>query len=130
MPRSWRNPLIYEINTRCWLRELSAAAGTPVRLAGIPDEEPRRLRRLGFTDAGQLDYRNPEPRGRMQNELLSVANRCDGVRCDMAMLLLEEVFARSWAGVPAPVAAMDKEFWVTAIGAIRSAHPDFVFVAE
>jgi glycosidase len=83
-----------------------------------------------WTDTAQLDYRNPETRTRMQNELLSVANRCDGVRCDMAMLLLEEVFARNWAGVPAPVAPMDQEFWVTAIGAIRSAHPDFVFVAE
>src|SRR5438046_7492503 len=41
-----------------------------------------------WTDTVQLDYRNPETRARMQTELLTVAARCDGVRCDMAMLVL------------------------------------------
>ena len=33
------HPLLYEINTRCWLKELSRAAGRLVTLAQIPERE-------------------------------------------------------------------------------------------
>src|SRR6267143_4841748 len=46
-----------------------------------------------WTDVAQLDYRQPATRAAMKKQLLSVATQCDGVRCDMAMLLLNEVFA-------------------------------------
>ncbi len=32
-------PLLYELNTRCWLRELSARSGTAVTLANVPESE-------------------------------------------------------------------------------------------
>ena len=50
-----------------------------------------------WADTAQLDYRNPATRAAMVEELKSVARRCDGVRCDMAMLLLNDIFARTWA---------------------------------
>ena len=56
-------------------------------------------------------------------ELLAIAEQCDGVRCDMAMLLLPEVFQRTWGRAPAP-------FWPKAIAAVREAHPGFTFLAE
>ena len=60
--------------------------------------------------------------------LADVAAQCDGVRCDMAMLLLNRVFAQTWGervGWPPP-----SEYWTDVIGATRHVHPDFVFVAE
>jgi len=32
----------------------------------------------------------------MIGELLKIAGQCDGVRCDMAMLVLPDVFERTW----------------------------------
>jgi hypothetical protein len=83
-----------------------------------------------WVDTAQLDYRNPATRQAMIDELRRLANLCDGVRCDMAMLLLNEVFARNWSGFevahPPPV----REFWSEAIQAIRSERSDFLFLAE
>jgi len=44
----------------------------------------------------QLDYGNPATQEAMIGELLRVAGQCDGVRCDMAMLVLPDVFERTW----------------------------------
>src|SRR2546430_17253202 len=43
------HPLVYEINTRCWLRELSTPSGQPATLGSVPDAEFERWRDLGFT---------------------------------------------------------------------------------
>ena len=52
----------------------------------------------GWTDTVQLDHANPETQATMRAELLKIAGLCDGLRCDMAMLLLPEVFERSLGG--------------------------------
>ena len=52
-----------------------------------------------------------------------MAGKCDGVRCDMAMLVLPEVFQRTWGITPEP-------FWPKATAAVREAHPAFTFMAE
>jgi hypothetical protein len=80
----------------------------------------------GWTDTLQLDYRLPALREAMTAELLRVAARCDGVRCDMAMLLEPDVISRTWpradpAGPP---------FWPDAIARVRREHADFLFLAE
>ncbi len=257
------NPLLYEINTRCWLRELSDSLGRAVTLADVPDAEFARWRKLGFThvwlmgvwttgpkcralaleladlrsaydqalpgwkesdvagspyaiadyrvprslggeaglksfraklraqgmklvldfvpnhlgldhawlreqpdlfmqspvevpgtfaqetvtgvrwlahgkdpyflpwsDTVQLDYRRVSTRVAMRDLLFSVAERCDGVRCDMAMLLLNEVFAQTWANFPSNAETPDHEFWGDAVAAVKQAHPDFLFLAE
>jgi hypothetical protein len=257
------NPILYQINTRCWLRELSAAAGRAVTLAGVSDAEFSRWRQLGFThiwlmglwttgpksraralaepnlrrtydeilpgwrdadvggspyaiadykvpralggDAGlkkfrarlhahglklildfvpnhlgldhawlreqpdlfvqspvevmgtfaadtvtgtrwlahgkdpyflpwtdtvQLDYRRLGTRGAMKELLHTVAARCDGVRCDMAMLLLNDVFAKTWENFPYAAETPEREFWADAIPAVKLAHPDCLFLAE
>jgi glycosidase len=90
----------------------------------------------GWTDTLQLDYRRRETRQAMIEQLEKVASRCDGVRCDMAMLLLNDVFDKTWAHVPAmdqhgqPIEPCADEFWWTAIHTVRSKHPGFMFVAE
>lgn len=76
-----------------------------------------------WPDTLQLNYAHPELRAAMRGELLRIAERCDGVRCDMAMLVLPEVFKRTWHLAAEP-------FWPVAIAAVREAHPGFYFMAE
>ena len=82
-----------------------------------------------WTDTAQLDYRRADTRRAMTAELAGVARLCDGVRCDMAMLVLSDIFASTWAGFPGGPAPSD-EFWGAAISATRRRNPDFLFLAE
>jgi Alpha amylase, catalytic domain len=77
----------------------------------------------GWQDTLQLNYANPELQEAMISELLRIAERADGVRCDMAMLILPEVFEQTWGLRPRP-------FWPDAIGRVRESRPDFLFLAE
>ena len=77
----------------------------------------------GWPDTLQLDYANPDLQRAKRDELLAVAGKCDGVRCDMAMLLLPDVFQRTWGVTPEP-------FWPATTAAVRQAHPGFTFMAE
>lgn len=77
----------------------------------------------GWPDTLQLDYSNPAVPQAMQKELLHIASLCDGVRCDMAMLLLPQVFERTWQRTMAP-------FWPATIKIVREQFSDFIFLAE
>jgi hypothetical protein len=77
----------------------------------------------GWPDTLQLNYANPNLQDAMTSELERIAELCDGVRCDMAMLVLPDVFERTWGQRPAP-------FWPQAIARVRSRHPEFLFIAE
>jgi hypothetical protein len=77
----------------------------------------------GWPDTLQLDYANPALQEAMIGELQRIATQCEGVRCDMAMLVLPEVFERTW-GRRAPL------FWPTATRRVREQSPRFVFMAE
>ena len=77
----------------------------------------------GWPDTLQLDYGNPELQRAMTGELERIAGQCDGVRCDMAMLVLPDVFERTWGIRP-------DLFWPKATEAVRRKHPDFRFMAE
>jgi Alpha amylase, catalytic domain len=87
----------------------------------------------GWSDTLQLDFSHAGLRRAQMDALDGIADRCDGVRCDMAMLIQPAVFETTWGrrapldgGPPAPVAP----FWPEAIVATRRRHPDFLFVAE
>jgi hypothetical protein len=77
----------------------------------------------GWPDTLQLNYGNPELQRAMIGELERIAGQCDGVRCDMAMLVVPEVFERTW-GIRAEL------FWPKATEAARRKNPDFQFMAE
>jgi hypothetical protein len=112
-------------------------AGTEAHLA----EQPRNYRRLeaggrsrilaygrdpyfaGWPDTLQLDYGNPALQEAMLGELTRIASQCDGVRCDMAMLILPEVFERTWGRTAQP-------FWPRVTGAVKRVVPGFLFLAE
>jgi hypothetical protein len=81
-----------------------------------------------WSDVVQLNAFDPGLRAAMIAELKAIAEQCDGVRCDMAMLVMNDIFAQTWgerAGDP-PIA----EYWDEVIGAVRAAHPDFIWIAE
>jgi hypothetical protein len=87
----------------------------------------------GWPDTLQLNYRHGGFREAELQVLARIAERCDGVRCDMAMLLQPDVFARTWGDRARPVDGSppeDDPFWPRAIAAIRKRHPSFVFLAE
>ena len=87
----------------------------------------------GWPDTLQLNYRHAGLRTAMIDVLSDIARQCDGVRCDMAMLVLPDVIARTWGERARPAdgtGAVDASFWPEAIGRIRGASPDFVFMAE
>jgi hypothetical protein len=87
----------------------------------------------GWPDTLQLNYRHPKLRAAMIEVLRAIATRCDGVRCDMAMLVLPEVFARTWGQASIPwdgAAPVDTPFWTEAIGRVRQESPEFLFMAE
>ena len=83
-----------------------------------------------WTDVVQLDYRRAETHTAMQELLQAIATKCDGVRCDMAMLLLNEVFARTWSHLPATESTPSQECWPEAIQAVKRTHPEFILMAE
>jgi len=56
-----------------------------------------------------------------------VAGRCDGIRCDMAMLVTQDIFQRTWGGQFDPPHA---EFWPCAVTGVKAAYPDFLLLAE
>jgi hypothetical protein len=77
----------------------------------------------GWPDTLQLNYANAGLREAMVSELANIAEMCEGVRCDMAMLILPDVFERTWGMRPAA-------FWPDAIDRTRARQPGFIFMAE
>lgn len=80
-----------------------------------------------WTDTVQLDYRLPVTRRAMEELLVELAGQCDGLRCDMAMLVLEDVFATTWGE---RTGAETGDFWTQAVGKLRERGLDTVLLAE
>ncbi len=77
----------------------------------------------GWPDTVQLDYSNPSAAEAMVRELVHISDLCDGVRCDMAMLVLPDIFKRTWGRSAVT-------FWPLAIKTVREKVHDFCFMAE
>lgn len=87
----------------------------------------------GWPDTFQLNYRHPALREAMTQILLTLAHVADGVRCDMAMLILPEVFQRTWGERSLPtdgLAPVDEPFWPGATARVKAQNPQFIFMAE
>ena len=81
-----------------------------------------------WPDVLQLNVFQSGLREAVIDTLSDIASQCDGVRCDMAMLPMNDVFERTWG--PRAGQRPVTEYWVDVIAAVRKAHPDFLFVAE
>jgi hypothetical protein len=86
-----------------------------------------------WCDTAQLDYTSEKLRRRQIENLKCISQHADGVRCDMAMLILRDYFRGRWY-TNAPDdwfnSRMPGEFWEEAIAEVRSSHPEFIFLAE
>ena len=81
-----------------------------------------------WPDVLQLNAFDAGLRQAAAETLLDIAGHCDGVRCDMAMLVLNSVFERTWG--PRAGARPDVDYWAAIIPAVKAQHPDFTFIAE
>ncbi len=81
-----------------------------------------------WTDTAQINAFSQEARSKTINTLLSIAEFCDAVRCDMAMLMTNNVFRRTWGNKAGPTPKT--EFWEDIIPAVKKNYPDFKFIAE
>jgi glycosidase len=87
----------------------------------------------GWPDTLQLNCRSAAVRGALLVELDRIADRCDGVRCDMAMLLLPDVIRQTWGDRSRPADGslpVDAPVWPEATARVRGRHPEFLFLAE
>ncbi len=83
-----------------------------------------------WTDTAQVNFYSTDLREAFTGELLKIAEVADGVRCDMAMLALNDVFGQVWGEIVKGYPRPETEFWAEAIGGVRQRWPDFVFLAE
>ncbi|MBO0910659.1 MAG: alpha-amylase [Acidobacteria bacterium] len=81
-----------------------------------------------WADVLQLNAFNPDLRRAVFDTISAIAGQCDGIRCDMAMLLTNPIFERTWGGRSGKRPAT--EYWVDIISAIKNRHPNFLFIAE
>jgi hypothetical protein len=85
-----------------------------------------------WKDTAQVNFYNPEARKFLISILNNLTDVCDGVRCDMAMLPLNNVFFNTWVGVIKKhgYERPEKEFWEEAITEVKKNKSDFIFIAE
>lgn len=81
-----------------------------------------------WRDVAQLNAFHAGLRAAALETVHALAAQCDGVRCDMAMLLLNEIFARTWGERAG--AAPETDYWRALIPAVKAQFPDFQFIAE
>ena len=81
-----------------------------------------------WPDVLQLNAFDGGMRSAAIETVTDIAEQSDGVRCDMAMLLLNEVFARTWGNRAGQRPA--SEYWTNVIPAVKKKFPNFIFIAE
>ncbi|HCE44599.1 MAG TPA: alpha-amylase [Lentisphaeria bacterium] len=81
-----------------------------------------------WPDVLQLNAFSRDLRKTVLETVSEIADQCDGIRCDMAMLMMNKIFERTW-GARAGQKPSD-DYWSTLIPAIKSRSPGFLFIAE
>ena len=49
-----------------------------------------------WKDTAQWNFWNPETRNHLKNVVMKIASLSDGMRCDMAMIILNDLFYAKW----------------------------------
>jgi glycosidase len=81
-----------------------------------------------WPDVLQLNAFQPGLRAAVIETVTEIAGQCDGIRCDMAMLMLNNIFERTWGARAG--AKPSEDYWRTIIPAIKAKSPEFRFIAE
>ena len=85
-----------------------------------------------WLDTIQVNYFSDSARYFMFDALKNIAKLCDGVRCDMAMLPMNNIFQNTWRKPleMLGIKRVKEEFWVNAIQQTKEVKDDFLFIAE
>lgn len=85
-----------------------------------------------WQDTIQINFFSKDARKFLTDILLNLTKVCDGVRCDMAMLALNNVFKNTWAGAISKknIEPLPEEFWGQIIHTVKNTRNDFLFIAE
>ena len=85
-----------------------------------------------WQDTVQVNYFSLQAREFMIKTMISLTHVCDGVRCDMAMLALNNVFRNTWGGILSNMGfeKPQDEFWKVAIEIVKNYSTGFIFIAE
>jgi len=81
-----------------------------------------------WPDVLQLNAFQPELRQAVVDTVSSIAEQCDGIRCDMAMLVLNNIFEHTWGDRAGTRPVHD--YWTTVIPAVKGKYREFRFIAE
>jgi len=81
-----------------------------------------------WPDVLQLNAFDSGLRAAAVETVREIAAQCDAVRCDMAMLMMNDVFERTWG--PRAGARPAEDYWTTVIPAVHAKRPEFRFLAE
>ncbi len=81
-----------------------------------------------WPDVLQLNSYEEGLRSAVVDTLLDIAGQCDGVRCDMAMLVMNSIFEKTWGGRAGP--RPDEDYWPRIIPAVKERYEGFRFMAE
>ena len=85
-----------------------------------------------WQDTVQVNFFSTNARNYLCEIILKLAEVSDGIRCDMAMLPLNNVFSNTWVGVLKKnnITKPSDEFWGTTIKKVKEKNPGFIFLAE
>jgi hypothetical protein len=81
-----------------------------------------------WQDVLQVNAFHPGLRETAIETVTRLAGQCDGVRCDMAMLMMNDIFERTWGNLAGPKPELD--YWEELIPAVKRANREFIFIAE
>ncbi len=109
----------FEKNTSLFFQTNTTQGTRYIALAKDPYFPP-------WKDVAQLNHFQPDMRAAHLAQLSNIAKHCDGVRCDMAMLQLNDIFEKGWAPLLGNIPRPAKEFWTE----VREAIPNLVLLAE
>lgn len=85
-----------------------------------------------WKDTAQWNYWNNEARAYLKGVVKKIASMSDGMRCDMAMVILNDIYYNKWRtqldawGYKRP----SQEFWSEAIKETKAQYPSIIFLAE
>lgn len=81
-----------------------------------------------WPDVLQLNLFDEGLRAELLQTLIKIAGQCDGIRCDMAMLVMNDIFRKNWNDKAGKIPRVD--FWKHVIPAVKKHNPQFIFIAE
>ena len=79
-----------------------------------------------WKDSAQLNHFSSAMRAALLKDLALVQSHCDGLRCDMAMLILNDIFLKNWSHLLKGQSSPPRDFWTDAFQAM----PDCVWLGD